>query len=147
MLKGIHPALSPELLFHLASMGHGDEIVIADANFPASSTGQRVVFATGSNATTMLDAILSLVPLDQYQDRPAAVMAVVGDPTTRPEIYGGFARILDSASENPVDLEKVERFDFYERARKAYCIVATGEGRLYGNIILAKGVIAPNGNS
>lgn len=127
----------------LASMGHGDELVIADANFPATSVARRIVRLDGVDAVTALEAILTLVPADQYVDHPAAVMAVVDDPTATPDIYGEFQRVLDKAEGKSVGMERVERFAFYERAKNAFGVVATSEGRLYGNIILSKGVIPP----
>jgi len=143
ILKGVNSLISPDLLHLLASMGHGDEIVIADANFPATSVARRLVHMTGVNATSALEAILSLVPLDQYIEHPAAVMAVVDDPQATPEIYTEFLDVIVKAEDKNCVLERVERFAFYERARKAFGVIATNEIRLYGNIIISKGVISP----
>lgn len=145
MLKGLDPLLGPELLQLLAAMGHGDELVIADANFPATSVARRLCRVDGSEATRLLQAVLSVLPLDQYVERPAAVMAVVGAPDETPEIVREFTRILAEAEGHPVGVERVERCAFYERARRAFAVVATAERRLYGNIIVAKGVVAPPG--
>ena len=141
MLKGIDPLLGPDLLRILAAMGHGDELVIVDANFPAEANARRLVRVDDVRATRAAEAILSLLPLDEYVDEPAAVMAVVGDPDAEPEIWVEFRRIAEAAHGAPVGFERVERFAFYERARQAFAIVATGERRLYGNLILTKGVL------
>ena len=127
----------------LAQMGHGDTLVVADANFPAVSVARRLVRLDGVDTSVALRAVLTLLPIDQYVTCPAAVMAVVDDPDATPETYGDFQRILDAAEGRHVDMERVERFAFYERARQAFGVVATSELRLYGNIILSKGVIAP----
>ena len=119
MLKGVPRILSPELLKVLAEMGHGDEIVIADGNFP-----------------------LQMIPLDQYVEKPAALMEVVaGDPCV-PVIWDDFRRLLEKNGEDPSAIEMMERFSFYERAKKAYAIVSTGETAIYANILLKKGVVA-----
>ncbi|MCY3748849.1 MAG: ribose ABC transporter [Chloroflexi bacterium] len=141
MLKGIDPLLGPDLLRILAAMGHGDELVIVDANFPAEANARRLVRLDDVRATRAAEAILSLLPLDEYVDEPAAVMAVVGDPDAEPEIWAEFRVIAETAQGGPVAFECVERFAFYERARHAFAIVATGERRLYGNLILTKGVL------
>ena len=133
MLKGISPLISPELLKVLCEMGHGDEIVLADANFPAESMGQRVVRADGIGATEMLRAILPLFPLDQYDESNFVLMSVVpGDPI-EPVIWDEYRATLTAY--------EPDRFAYYERAKKAYCIVATGESAQYANILLKKGVI------
>jgi L-fucose mutarotase len=141
MLKGIPPILSPELLKVLAEMGHGDEIVLADGNFPSAANARRLVRADGHGAAALLDALLQLFPLDTYVELPAALMAVVpGDPT-RPAIWEEFRAILRRHEGRFRDFEYVERFAFYERARQAFAVVATGERALYANIILKKGVV------
>ena len=140
MLKGISPLLSPELLKILMEMGHGDEIVIGDGNFPAASCAQRLVRLDGHGVCEILDAMLQLFPLDTYVEAPAALMAVTpGDPY-QPEIWPEYERIIQKREGN-FPIEKIERFAFYERAKKAYAIVATGESALYANIILKKGVV------
>jgi L-fucose mutarotase len=140
MLKGIDPLLGPELLRVLRAMGHGDEIVIADANFPAASTHTTVIRADGIDAPRMVRAIVSIMPLDDFVPAAAFRMAVVDEPDEIPLITGHFIKALEEAGyENAI--EPVERFAFYERAKKAFAVVATGEMRLYGNLILKKGVI------
>jgi L-fucose mutarotase len=140
MLKGIDPLLSPELLFALASMGHGDEICLADANFPAASIAgpKAPIRLPGADGARALKAVLSVMPLDGFVTHPAAVMAVVGDAQAVPAAVAAYRAVLGPG----VGVEAVERFAFYERARRAFAIVATGEARKYGNILLRKGVIA-----
>ena len=145
MLKGIHPLLGPELLQILAAMGHGDELLIADANFPATALASRLCRLDGSNTSTALEAILTILPLDQYVKHPATVMSVVDDVDAVPETEIEFRQILDAAEQKTVMVERLERFAFYERVRKVFAIIATSENRLYGNIILSKGVIMPQG--
>ncbi|XP_062286618.1 fucose mutarotase [Scomber scombrus] len=146
VLLGIPSVLSPELLYALAKMGHGDELVLADANFPASSIcacGPKEIRADGLGIPQLLEAILKLLPLDTYVHSPAAVMDLVDSDKQRclaVPVWGSYTVLLEQA-ESHAPLEKVERFAFYERAKKAYAIVATGETALYGNLILKKGVI------
>ncbi|XP_061601582.1 fucose mutarotase [Cololabis saira] len=146
VLRGIPSVLSPDLLYALAKMGHGDELVLADANFPSSSIsacGPTEIRADGLGIPQLLEAILKLLPLDTYVPCPAAVMDLVdGDKERRLSVpvWETYTQLLGSAGcQSP--LEKVERFAFYERAKKAYAVVATGETALYGNLILKKGVI------
>lgn len=140
MLKGISPLISPELLKVLCEMGHGDEIVLADANFPAESMGQRVVRADGIGAAELLRAILPLFPLDQYDESNFVLMSVVpGDPI-EPVIWDEYRATL-TAYEPDAKIQTIDRFAYYERAKKAYCIVETGESAQYANILLKKGVI------
>jgi len=141
MLKGLDPLLGPDLLHVLAAMGHGDELVIADGNFPAASLARRLVRLDGVDAPRALRAILSVLALDTFTPRPAAVMAVVGDPRAVPEPVRDFQAIVDAAAGRTVPLEALERFAFYARARAAFAVVATGERRPYGNILLVKGVV------
>ncbi|WP_050605459.1 RbsD/FucU family protein [Ruegeria sp. 6PALISEP08] len=141
MLRNIDPVLSPELLFALRAMGHGDEIVIADANFPGSSIGTDCIRADGSSASDILRAVLSVMPLDTFVSDPALTMQVVNDPQAVPDAVADFQRIIDTTADNPVKIQCLERFAFYERAATAFAVVQTGERRLYGNIILKKGVI------
>lgn len=142
MLRNISPLLSPELLYALRAMGHGDEIAIVDANFPAESSAERCIRLDGVSATDLLEAVVKLLPLDTFVDAPASSMAVVGDSTTTPEIVVEFQRILDEHSDIKTTIAPLERFEFYDRARAAFAVVQTGEGRLYGNILLTKGVIS-----
>lgn len=138
MLKNIPKIISPELLKVLCEMGHGDEIVIADGNFPSESIGQRVVRADGHGVPELLRAILELFPLDTYQ-KPVYIMdKVPGDETPVP-IWDEYKEIVSAHTGE--EIEKIERFAFYERAKKAYCVVATGEEAIYANIILKKGVV------
>ena len=141
MLKGIPSIISPELLKVLMEMGHGDEIVLADANYPSVSNAQRLLRADGHNIPSLLQAILQLFPLDTYVPCATAVMEVVSGDTYEPVIWDEYREILKLSGEKFHDFEYVERFAFYERSRKAYAIVATGEAALYANIILKKGVI------
>ncbi|MBR5743307.1 MAG: L-fucose mutarotase [Clostridia bacterium] len=139
MLKGIPSIISPELLKILDEMGHGDEIVIGDGNFPAASMGTRVVRADGHGVPELLDAILTLFPLDAYVEAPVALMEVVpGDPVV-PVIWDEFKAIVEK--HGGAKIEHIERFAFYERAKKAYCILASGESAIYANVILKKGVV------
>jgi L-fucose mutarotase len=141
MLRTIPPILSPDLLHALAAMGHGDDIVIADANYPAESSGLPCIRLDGISATDALEAILTLLPLDSFVPDPALVMQVVGDPDAVPDVVREFQTIIDRVADNPAKIGGLERFAFYERGRGAYVVVQTGERRLYGNIILKKGVI------
>jgi L-fucose mutarotase len=142
MLKGISKLISPELIKILMEMGHADEIVIADGNFPAASHAQRLVRCDGHNVPDLLEAILPLFPLDTYVDYPVALMAVTkGDPVETP-IWDEFRYIVAKHFTALDPIEEVERFAFYERAKQAYAIISTGEGALYANIILKKGVIS-----
>ena len=139
MLKGISKNLSPELVKILMEMGHGDEIVIADGNFPGASHAKRLVRADGLGVPPLLEAILSHFPLDTYVSHPIAYMEVVpGDPT--PTIWAEYNQIIAS-HEPEATAEKIDRFAFYERAKNAYAILATSESALYANIILKKGVV------
>lgn len=143
MLRGLDPILSPDLLYLLAAMGHSDDIVIADANFPAESSGDRIVRLDGIAATDALRAVLSIMPLDPFVDDPARTMQVVGDAAAVPPVVKEFQQIIDTVADHTAPIASVERFAFYEVAKKAFAIVQTGERRLYGNIILKKGVVAP----
>ena len=139
MLKNISPIISPELLKILMEMGHGDEIVIGDGNFPAASVAQRLVRLDGHGVPDVLDAVLKLMPLDTYVESPVALMDN-GDAANQPPIWADYKNIV-TANEGEKNFELVERFDFYERAKKAYAVVATGETAIYANIILKKGVV------
>ena len=141
MLRNIPPILSPDLLHVLAAMGHGDEIVIADANFPAEAKGARVIRADGIPATDMLQAVLALMPLDTFVDDPAHTMQVVGNPDEIPPAVAEFQAIIDAHADNPAKIATLERFAFYDRTETAFAVIQTGELRAYGNIILKKGVI------
>jgi len=140
MLKGIDPTISPELLKIIMEMGHSDELVIGDGNFPAASNAQRLVRLDGHGVCEILDALLKLFPLDTYVEAPVGLMAVTPGDDVKPVIWDEYKRIIKER-EGDHKIEMIERFEFYERARKAYAIVATGETALYANIILKKGVV------
>ena len=143
MLKNVPKILSPELLKVLCEMGHGDEIVLADGNFPAESVGKNaiVIRADGHGVNELLEAVLQMMPLDQYSENPVGLMQVMpGDPTV-PTIWNHYRLTLANNGESPENIEMIERFAFYERAKKAYAIVATGETAIYANILLKKGVV------
>ena len=139
MLKGISNLLSPELLKILMEMGHGDELVLADGNFPAASNAQRLVRADGHGVPAILDALLPLFPLDYAVDFSAGLMDSRGVEPAIWKIYR--EKLSDYPPEGNKPFLVIPRFDFYERAKTAYCIVATGESEIFANIILKKGII------
>lgn len=141
MLKQIPANLTPDLLKILMEMGHGDELVIADGNFPSASHTERLIRLDGQSIPDVLESILKLFPLDTYVDSPVAYMAT-GEGITNPEIWAVYEQVFIESQEVPSSIEQVERFDFYERAKRAYAIIATSETALYANVILKKGVIA-----
>ncbi len=141
MLKGIPSIISPELLSLLMSMGHGDELVIGDGNFPAASVAQRLLRADGHGIPPLLDAILELFPLDSYVLRPVALMAVVPGDTAKTDIWNVYREIVGRHEPAFIDFELVERFAFYKRAHAACAVLATGETSIYANIILRKGLV------
>jgi L-fucose mutarotase len=143
MLRHIDPILGPDLLAILRAMGHGDEIVIVDANFPATSTAQELVRADGVSATDIAAAILKLMPLDDFVEQSAFCMKQVHAPDELAPIAGEFAKLITQHAGSDFTLTPLERFAFYERAKTAFAIVATGERRLYGTLILKKGVLRP----
>lgn len=140
MLKGIPSILSPELLKILMEMGHGDEIVISDGNFPGAAIAKRLVRADGHGVPELLDAILKLMPLDTYVESPVVLMEVVKGDDVVPVIWDEYKSIIEKY-EPGTNIEYVERFAYYERAKKAYAVVNTGESAIYANIILKKGVV------
>ena len=144
MLKGIPKILSPELLKVLCEMGHSDTIVIADGNFPSETMGKDaiVIRADGHGVPELLEAILKVFPLDTYVDTPVSLMQVVpGDNAKTPiwDVYKKLVAKVDNRGDKA--FAEVERFEFYERAKKAYAVIATGETAIYANIILQKGVV------
>ena len=141
MLKGINPIISPELLKILCEMGHGDEIVIADANFPSVTCGKRVIRADGISGTAMLEAILELFPLDKVADKNALLMAVSEKNMPNPPIWNDYDKIMAKHENENVRVEELERYEFYDRAQKAFAVIHTGEKALYANIILKKGTL------
>ena len=141
MLKGIPKIISPDLMKILMEMGHTDEIVIADGNFPAATCAKRLIRCDGHDVPDLLDAILKFFPLDTYVEYPVSLMAVVpGDPY-KPTIWEKYREIIKKNDSNFKDFEMIEKFEFYERTKKAFAVVATSEAALYANIILKKGVI------
>ena len=140
MLKGIPSILSPELLKILMEMGHGDELVIADGNFPSANYGQRLIRLDGHGVPEVLSAVLDLMPLDIYVDAPVALMEVVPGDDYVPEIWDTYRAIVKE-KEGDKGIVNIERFAFYDRAKEAYAVVATGEISLYANVILKKGVV------
>jgi L-fucose mutarotase len=141
MLNGIPSILSPELLKIMMEMGHGDELVIADGNFPAASIAQRLVRSDGNMVPELLEAVLKFFPLDPYVDHPVALMQVVPGDTYKPTIWKTYKAIVQKSNNANKSIENIERFAFYERTKKAYAVVATSETALYANIILKKGVV------
>lgn len=144
MLKGIDPIISPELLKVLCEMGHSDKLVIADGNFPAETMGKDaiVIRADGHGIPEMLEAILKLFPLDTYVDAPVSLMQVMPGDMVETPIWDTYKEIVSKADDRGADaFAEVERFEFYERAKDAYAIIATSETALYANIMIQKGVI------
>jgi L-fucose mutarotase len=142
VLKGIDPLLGPELLAMLRAMGHGDEIVIADANFPADAHAQRLIRLDGVPGPRVVQAIVSVLPLDDFVPEAAFRMQDAGAPDVIPPVCQEYAAILAAAGYDRA-IAPIERHAFYERAREAYGVVATGEPRFWGNLILKKGAIPP----
>jgi Fucose dissimilation pathway protein FucU len=145
MLKGISPLIGPDLLATLHRMGHGDEIVLADAHFPGESLNARVIRADGIKAADLLDAILPLFPLDTYVESPLIMMAPVPGDTLDPEVEKRYREVVDRHVPETPPIQRIERFAFYERAKQAFAVVMTGETAKYGNIILKKGVTPVDG--
>jgi L-fucose mutarotase len=140
MLKGISPLLSPQLLEILCRMGHGDEVVLADAHFPAETMGRRIVRADGLRIPPLLDGILPLFQLDDFADAPVSMMAPVEGDEADPAVEAAYVEALERHAPGTPPIAKVERFAFYEQARSAFAVVATGDTAKYGNIVLKKGV-------
>jgi len=122
-------------------MGHGNEIVIADGNFPAASIAQKLIRLDGHNVPDVLKAILEFFPLDTYVEKPVGLMAVVPGDNIKPVIWKEYKKIIKESKEPFTDFEFIDRFEFYERAKNAYAVIATSESALYANIILKKGVV------
>ena len=142
MLKKISPLISPELLKILAEMGHGDDIVLVDANYPAqSSKAAHIVRAPGIDATDLLDAILELFPVDTFVEKPIRLMEVAAVDSYHPEIWKDFEAICQKHGVSKDKWEFMERFDYYEMANHAYCVVSTGERHRYANISIKKGIL------
>ena len=143
MLKGIPPILTPELLKILSEMGHGDELTIGDGNFPGETYGKRVVRLDGHGVPEILDAILQVIPLDPYVEKPVALMEVMPGDTVETPIWDTYKEIIAKYDERGAEaVENIERFSFYDRTRdKSYVVIMSSEKALYANIILKKGVI------
>ena len=142
MLKGIPSILSPELLKTLMEMGHGDELVLADGNFPKFAHPANVIRLDGHRIPEILDAILRFFPLDPYVEHPTVFMAVLPDDPYKPEIWPVYREIGKKYEKDGLREETIDKFTFYERAKKAYAVVTTSEGALYANVILKKGVVS-----
>lgn len=140
MLKGISPVISPQLLAALASMGHGDEIVLADAHFPSGNINDNILRADGIKIPDLLTAILPLFELDAYVSCPVFMMDAVQGDKIDPVVEEQYLKAIHETNPRIISIERLERFAFYERAKKAYCVLITGELSKYGNIILKKGV-------
>ena len=140
MLKGISPLISPELLLVMTRMGHGDEIILADAHFPGETFNNRVIRADGLKIPDLLAAILPLFELDSYVLEPLAMMAAVEGDALDPSVEESYLKSIQITIPEISSIERMERFAFYERAKKAFAVVMTGETAKYGNIILKKGV-------
>jgi L-fucose mutarotase len=141
MLKGIPTILNPDVLKILMEMGHGDDLVISDGNFPGASIAKRIVRIDGNSVPQLLDAVLKFYPLDPYVASPVGLMAVVKGDTVKPTIWEEYRKIVSKHDPKFKDFEMIERFEFYERAKKAFAVFTTGETALYANIILKKGVV------
>jgi len=141
VLRGIHPLLGPDLLAALAAMGHGDTLAIVDANFPAASVGRRVIEARGASSPALLDAVLTVFPVDAASVPAVLTMEVIGDPDAVPEPVADFAAAMSDHGLADCEIGSLERQAFYDRARAAFVVIRTGELRPYGNILLVKGVV------
>ncbi len=149
MLKGINPLLNSEVLQALRAMGHGDDLIIADTNFPSDSVSRltqsgRLLRIDNVSAATAIAAVLSVYPLDTFVDDAAARMEIVGSPHEIPPVQQEVQGVIDAAEGKSWPMISVERYAFYERAKRAYCVIQTGERRFYGCFALRKGVVAPN---
>ncbi|MGF6529644.1 MULTISPECIES: RbsD/FucU family protein [Paraburkholderia] len=153
MLKNLDPLLNADVLYALRAMGHGDEVVICDANFPGDSVARETVLGKllrfdGADAASAVRAVLSVMPLDSFVDDPALRMEVVGEPNTIPAVQREAQAEVNAAEGRDVPFASIERFAFYERAKQAYCVIATGEQRGYGCFVFKKGVLlAPDAPS
>lgn len=140
MLIGISPLIGPDLLATLARMGHGDELVLADAHFPAESVGRRVVRADGLRIADLLDGILPLFAVDAYVADPIVMMAVVSGDQADPAVHDRYRAVIDRHHPGTPPIRRLPRFEFYDRARQAFAVVATGDTATYANLMLKKGV-------
>ena len=150
MLKGVHPLLTPELLGVLAAMGHGDDLAVVDANFPATSVAVetahgRPIYLPGASLAEAVEAVLSLFPLDSFVDQPALCMASDSGPSEMPPVQKEVQLVVDAAEGRHLPLGSLERFAFYEAAEASYAVVQTGERRWWGDVLLKKGAFVPEG--
>ena len=149
MLKGIHPLLNADVLYALRAMGHGDYLVLSDTNFPSDSIARqttlgRLLSIDNVNSAEAAAAVLSLYPLDTFVDDAAARMEIVGKPDEIPPVQKEVQKRIDKAEGKAWPMISVERYAFYERAKKAYCVIQTGERRFYGCFAFRKGVVPPD---
>ena len=149
MLKSIDPFLNADVLYALRAMGHGDDLVLCDTNFPADSVARQTVLGQllridNVSAARAARAVLSVLPLDSFVDKPALRMEIVGEPGEVPPVQAEVQAEIDAAHGRPSPMGGIERFEFYDLAKKAYCVIQTGERRFYGCFIFKKGVIAPD---
>jgi L-fucose mutarotase len=149
MLKGINPLLNADMLHALRAMGHGDDLIIADTNFPSDSVARqtrlgKLLRIDNTTAAEAVEAVLSVMPLDTFVDDAAARMEIVGSPDEIPPVQQEVQKKIDAAEAKPWPMVSIERFAFYERAKQAYCVIQTGERRFYGCFAFRKGVIPPN---
>ena len=148
MLKSIHPLLNADVLYALRAMGHGDDLILCDTNFPADSVARQTTLGKllriDAPASVVTKAVLSVYPLDTFVDDAAARMEIVGKPDEIPDVQREVQAEIDAAEGKPWPMISIERYAFYERAKKAYCVIQTGERRFYGCFALRKGVIPPD---
>jgi len=149
VLKSIDPFLNADVLYALRSMGHGDDLILCDTNFPADSVARQTVLGRllridNVNAARAARAVLSVLPLDTFVDKPASRMEIVGQPDEIPPVQAEVQAAIDASQGRSSPMSGVERFEFYDLAKKAYCVIQTGERRFYGCFIFKKGVIAPD---
>jgi L-fucose mutarotase len=149
MLKAIDPLLNADVLYALRAMGHGDDLVLCDTNFPADATARQTVLGRllridNVTAARAARAVLSVLPLDSFVEKPALRMEIVGQPDEIPPVQFEVQKEIDAAQGHPSRMDSIERFAFYERAKNAYCVIQTGERRFYGCFVFKKGVIAPD---
>ena len=149
MLKGIDPRLNADVLYALRAMGHGDYLVLSDTNFPSDSVARetkirRLLRMENLTSAQAAEAILSVMPLDSFIDNAAERMEIVGKPKEIPPVQKEVQKVIDKAEGKSWPLKSIERFAFYDKAKKAYCVIQTGERRFYGCFILTKGVIPPD---
>ena len=149
MLKGIDPLLNADVLYALRAMGHGDDLIITDTNFPSDSVARQTVLGKllridSVTAAQAAKAILSVMPLDAFVEKPALRMEIVGKPSEVAPVQAEVQSEIDAAEGRPWPMGSIERFAFYDLARKAYCVVQTGERRFYGCFVFKKGVIPPD---